>query len=279
VCLVGTRALRDFHAGLCASNLRQAGLETHAVNMPLEFERADMNALGIARHFEDARWRGRFCAELSPKLHADEHVGLPSVLGLRDPHTVWSDLEQRLGRRVFEVPSLPPSVPGMRMFEILRAALRRAGGRLVLGSEVIEAQRDGRRVTAVTAETSGRTRRYDASWFVLASGGFASGAIELDSRWEMHERVLGLSLDGVPAAGEPRFVPTYLTEQPLARVGVAVDSELRSRDVENVLVAGASLAGAVPWREGSGEGIALASGYAAAQVIGSQSAATTKAAA
>ena len=35
---------------------------------------------------------------------------------------------------------------------------------------------------------------------------------------------------------------------------------------ENVLVAGATLAGAVPWREGSGEGIALSSGHRAAEV-------------
>jgi len=54
----------------------------------------------------------------------------------------------------------------------------------------------------------------------------------------------------------------------MARVGVAVDVELRAEGAENVLVAGAALPGAVPWREGSGEGIALASGsQAAAHVL------------
>ena len=109
------------------------------------------------------------------------------------------------------------------------------------------------------------TTRLRGALFVLATGGFASGAIELDSRWATHERVLGLPLHGVPAADEPRFVGDYLAEQPLARVGVAVDSELRARARDNVLVAGAALPGAVPWREGSGEGIALASGYHAAR--------------
>jgi glycerol-3-phosphate dehydrogenase subunit B len=103
---------------------------------------------------------------------------------------------------------------------------------------------------------------------VLASGGFASGAIELDSRWVTHERVLDLALHGVPDAGSPRFVREYLSEQPLAGAGVAVDAELRADGVENVFVAGASLPGATPWREGSGEGIALASGYRAAELIG-----------
>ncbi len=268
VCIVGTPALRDFHPSLCAANLERAGIEARAVNLDLKLERADTNALGLARHFDDEKWRRQFCAELSLTLRAEEHVGLPAMLGLRDPHGVLADVEHRLGRRVFEIPTLPPSVPGMRLYEILRAALRGAGGRLVLGAEVVSFVRDGERVESVATRAAGHELTYAAPWFVLASGGFASGAIELDSHWACHERVLGLPLRGLPADGEPRFVGRYLDEQPLARVGVAVDGDLRAQGTENVLVAGAALPGAVPWREGSGEGIALASGYRAAQVAG-----------
>jgi glycerol-3-phosphate dehydrogenase subunit B len=229
-----------------------------------------MNALGLARHFDDEKWRRQFCAELSLTLRADEAVGLPAILGLRDPHEVLGDVEHRLGRRVFEIPTLPPSVPGMRLYEILRAALRAAGGRLVLGAEVVSAARDGDRITSVATRAAGRDLHYAAPWFVLATGGFASGGIELDSRWVTHERALDLPLRGVPAEGEARFVSRYLDEQPLARVGVAVDSDLRAEGAENVVVAGAALPGAIPWREGSGEGIALASGYRAAQVVRAQ---------
>jgi anaerobic glycerol-3-phosphate dehydrogenase len=62
-------------------------------------------------------------------------------------------------------------------------------------------------------------------------------------------------------------VGEYLAEQPMARVGIAVDGSLRADGVDNVLIAGAGLPGAVPWRELSGEGIALASGYRAAQLV------------
>jgi glycerol-3-phosphate dehydrogenase subunit B len=267
VCIVGSRALRDFHPSLCAANLCVAGVTARSVEVSLELERADANALGLARRFDEPAWRGAFAAQLALKLRDDERVGLPAVLGIRDPHGVWADLEHRLGRPVFEIPTLPPSVTGMRLFEILRAALRRAGGRLVLGSEVLGAEREGSRVTSVLARASGRDVRYLAPWIVLASGGFASGAIELDSHWVTSERVLGLPLRGVPGAGEPRFDASYLTEQPMARVGVAVDGELRADGLENVLVAGAALPGAVPWREGSGEGIAVSSGYRAAAVV------------
>jgi glycerol-3-phosphate dehydrogenase subunit B len=267
VCIVGTHALRDMHPSLCAANLRQAAIDARPVLLELKLERADTNALGLARKFDDPAWRARFCAELALALRAEEHVGLPAMLGLRDPHGVWSDVEHRLGRRVFEIPTLPPSVPGMRLYEILRSALRAAGGRLILGSEVVGADRDGERVRSVSAQAAGREIRYAADWIVLAAGGFASGGIELDSHWVTHERVLGLELRGAPGAGEPRFVAAYFDEQPIARAGVAVGPDLVANGTDNVLVAGAALPGAIAWREGSGEGIALASGSKAAQFV------------
>jgi glycerol-3-phosphate dehydrogenase subunit B len=268
VCIVGTPALRDFHARLCASNLTAAGVQARAVEVSLDLERADMSALGIARHFDEPSWRARFSAKLAPMLRDEEHVGLPAMLGLNDPQGALADLEHRLGRRLFEIPTLPPSVPGMRLYEILRTALRAAGGHLVMGGEVISHERDADgEIVSVATHAAGRNMTYRAPWFVLASGGFASGGIELDSHWVTHERVLGLPLTGVPAADEPRFVGSYLEEQPIARAGIAVDHQLRAVGAANVLVAGAALPGAVPWREGSGEGIALASGYQAAKLI------------
>jgi glycerol-3-phosphate dehydrogenase subunit B len=267
VAIAGVPALRDFHPILCAANLTAADVPSRGISLQIEMERADMNPLGMARRFEDARWRGHFCAQLLPLLRGEDHVGLPAMLGVDDPAAVVSDLERRLGRRVFEIPTLPPSVPGMRRYEILRSALRRTGGRLVLGGDVISHERSGARVTSVSTHAAGRDLTYAADWFVLASGGFASGAIELDSHWVTHERVLGLPLRGVPETGSPRFLREYLSEQPLAKAGVAVDAELRADGTENVFVAGASLPGATPWREGSGDGIALASGYRAAAVI------------
>ena len=267
VCIVGSRSLRDFHAGLCAANLGRAGIEARAVDIEIEVTRADENTVGLARRFDDPAWRADFAARLALKLGAEERIGMPAMLGARDPHGAWADLEQRLGRAVFEIPTLPPSVPGMRLFEILRSALRRAGGRLILGPEVVSYERSGSRIVSVATASAGHDAHYAAPWFVLASGGFGSGAIELDSRWATHERVLGLPLRGLPDAGEPRFVGDYLAEQPMARVGVAVDGELRAEGAENVLVAGAGLPGAVPWREGSGEGIALASGSHAARFV------------
>jgi glycerol-3-phosphate dehydrogenase subunit B len=267
VCVVGARVLRDFHAALCAANLAKAGVAARSVEVAIEVERADANSVGLARRFDDPAWRAAFAAQLAPLLQDGERVGLPAALGAKDPHGVWADLQERLGRPVFEIPTLPPSVPGMRLFEILRTALRSAGGRLVLGSEVVGAERADGRVVAVRAHAAGRDVRYVAPSFVLATGGFASGAIELASDWVTREAVLALPLRGAPGPGEQRFVGEYFAEQPMARVGVAVDAQLRAEGGENVLVVGAALPGAVPWREGCGEGVAVASGSRAASAI------------
>jgi glycerol-3-phosphate dehydrogenase subunit B len=267
VCVVGLRVLRDFYASLCAGNLRRAGVDARAIEIDVEVGRAEANALGLARRFDNQPFRAAFAARLAMLLRPGERVALPAIIGLRDPHGAWSDVQRRLGRPVFEVPTLPPSVPGMRVYNALVAALRAAGGRLVLGAEAVGVDRVAQRVTAVRARTSGHESTYRARWVVLATGGFASGAIELGSDWQTREKVLGLPMKGLPAAGEPRFAADYFGPQPMSAVGVDVDSSLQAQETENVFVAGAALPGAVPWREGSGEGIAITSAHFVADAV------------
>jgi glycerol-3-phosphate dehydrogenase subunit B len=267
VCVVGTRVLRDFHASLCAENIGRLGIGARAVELKLELDRPEANALGLARRFDDPAFRRDFAARLAPHLEGEERVGLPAVLGYRDPRGAWNDLRERLGRPIFEIPTLPPSVPGMRLYELLRSALRAAGGRLVMGARVVGAEREDARVTALRVDTAGRETVFGARSVVLATGGFASGGLALGSDWVVRETVLDLPLRGVPLPGGARFVAEYFGDQPMARVGVAVEANLRAEGAENVFVVGAALPGAEPWREGSGEGISLTSGHRAAELV------------
>jgi glycerol-3-phosphate dehydrogenase subunit B len=287
VCVVGFRALKDFHPRLLADNLnRSAGVSARGVELDLTPEgRADINALGFARAFDDPRFRGQLTIRLGERLRGQEHVALPAVLGIADPHRAWAELQERLGRPVFEVPTLPPSVPGMRVFATLRERLRRAGAQIVLNNVVTGAEHAGGRVTAVRARVGLRDAVYLADWVVLATGGFGSGGLELDSRWAGRETALGLPVTGIPAIGSDRFRPGYFDSHPIGRAGVAVDADQRPVDAsgaqvfENVLVAGATLAGAEPWREKSGDGLSLATGHRAAGLILAASSARESAAA
>jgi glycerol-3-phosphate dehydrogenase subunit B len=266
VLVVGFNALKDFHAPLLADNLSRAGIAARAVQLDLVPEgRADVNSLGFARAFDDPGFRAEVVAQLAARLGAGERVAFPAVLGIADAPAAWGELRERLAREVFEVPTLPPSVPGMRVFAALRERLRRAGAHVILNAVVGGAERAGGRVTAVHARVGLRQATHGCDWVVLATGGFASGGVELDSRWRAREVALGLPVTGVPE-GE-RFGPDYFGEQPMARAGVAVDRILRPEGHDNAFVAGATLAGAEPWREKSGDGISLATGHRAAELI------------
>jgi glycerol-3-phosphate dehydrogenase subunit B len=262
VCVVGFRALKDFYAALLADNLTRSGIEARSVELDVLPEgRVDANSLAFARAFDDPVFRDPVARAVSPR--EGERVAFPAVLGVDG--SAWGELQERLERPVFEVPTLPPSVPGMRAAKALRERLRRAGGRLVLNNVVIGAERSGERVTALRVRVGLREVTQPADWVVLATGGFASAGLELDSRWQPREVALGLPVTGVPA--DQRFVPEYFADQPMARAGVAVGRDLRPEGLENVLVVGATLAGAQPWKEKSGDGISLATGHRAAELI------------
>lgn len=266
--------LKDFYPAYLAGNLAGSGVSARAIELapPLGRE-TDVGSVGFARRFEQPAFREAIVRELAGRLEPEERVGFPAVLGIRQAAEVWRELETRLERPVFEVATLPPSVSGIRLFEAMTAALRRAGGRIVIGQTVVGAETANGRVEAVVAEAAARTRTFRARSFVLASGGFAAGGVELNSYGKIREAIFDLALAGAATNGGPRFLPTYLEEQPLDRVGVPVDDRLRPTDAEgrpryeNLHAAGATLAGAVPWREASGNGLSLATGYAAAGAI------------
>ena len=277
---VGLGGLKDFYPAYLAENLARAELPGGAsvsaraleLGLPLGSE-GDVSGTGFARRFEQSAFRDQVVRGLEQRLVPGEIVGFPAVLGFRHAQEVWQELETRLRHPVFEVPTLPPSVGGIRVFERLTAALRRKGARVVVGTTVSGSEHNRKTLEGVVTQTAGRPRTYRARSFVLASGGFASGGLQMDSYGRVRETAFDLALAGLPAPGGQRFEPGYFDEQPLAGAGLAVDDALRPLDpagapaFENLHAAGATLAGATPWREASGNGISLATGYAAASAI------------
>src|SRR3954470_7009460 len=263
VVAVGFHGLRDFHAPLLAEGLTRAS-EVQARAIELDVSpggRADNNSYGFARAFDEPAFRAETVRAL--QAQPGERVAFPAVLGFSTP--AWEDMAQALGRPVFEVPTLPPSVPGMRLTSALRGALGRAGGTLRLNNVVVGAERAGSRVRALRVRVGLREVPMGCDWVVLATGGFMAGGLVLSSRWEAREAALGLPVAGMPSGA--RFSARYFDEHGMSRVGVEVDGKLRPDGLENVVVAGATLAGAMPWKEKSGDGISLATGFAAASVI------------
>lgn len=274
---VGLRQLKDFWPELVAGNVARTELpgggrvSTRAawLDLPARDGEVDSTPLYYARALDDPTYRKRFVAELRRVVEPGETVGLPGVLGLATGR-VFEDIASQLGQPVFEIATIPPSVPGMRINDTLTRLAKDARVHIVLGSPVLHATTDGGRIASLTVGTTGRPTTFPAEHFVFAPGGFESGGIEVDSYMKVSEPALGLPL-WVPDGD--LVVPDHNADQPLFTAGVRFDSDMRVLDAagdvvhDNLHVAGGILAGASRWREKSGEGIALASAVRAADAI------------
>ena len=280
VAIIGLRRLKDLYPDLIADNLSRTDLPSggrvNARGVHVDFVvrdgESDSSGLVTARALDDSSTLLRFADAMARELTDDDYVvGVPAVLGLVDTQTVWSTLQTRLGRPVFEIPLPPPSVPGIRMNASLTAHAKAAGVRFVMGGRVVGATREGTRITGLQTDTAGRLRLTRSPWIVFAPGGFESGAIDVDSYGAIREPVFDLPLAHVPS--DPVVSADYWADHPLFRTGVAVDHSMRPVDptgaavLDNLVVAGGLIAGATRWREKSGEGIAIATAVRAADTI------------
>lgn len=282
--LVQLAGFRDFYPDLMAANLRTAGhsvLPTLPLPLPDAPRQREAYATDLAHALDQPEtrrewlkaWRNAF-RDYTAQHGRPERLGFPAVLGLREHAAVLRDLETTLDVAIFEVPILPPSVPGLRLETALRAAFSAAGGRLVLGGTAA-GQIDRHGTASATYTATGAARSLPARYFLLASGGFGHGGLEAKVDGQVCETTFGLPV----VANHNRATwgaENYLDPQPYARFGVRVDAHGRPTDehgeplAHNLWACGSLLAGADRLTEGSREGIALVSAYRAVQAIDSQ---------
>lgn len=269
VLVIGLAQLKDFQPELFARNLRLARpgtrIKHRLVDFPARPGEVDSQPHGYARSFADPNKLDEFVRLLDRSGRASAAVALPAVLGL-DPNR-WRQVSERLGKPIIEVPTPPPSVPGMRLNTHALARLRAAGVRIINGSRAVALHAQNDRVDAVEVATTGHPIKINCAAVIHAPGGFESGSLTLDSHGKLTER-LGLPVwqpDGPP------FVADRRADQPLWRAGLRIDAQARVLDAadqpiyRNLYAAGGVLAGAVRWREKSGEGIAAVSALRAAE--------------
>ncbi len=276
--IVGLARLKDFYPGLVAENLSRtpvpAGGSVTARSISVDFVaregEVDSTGLNHARALDDPDKRRQLVAAIKPQIEAGEVVGLPAVLGVRDL-TAWSDIADQLGAPVFEIPLPPPGVPGIRINEALTNLAKDLKVRVIVGNRVIDHSADGNTITGVVVHSAGSNTRHPAKSFVIATGGFESGNLMMDSYGKVSEQTFGLPL----ANTDKSLVhgDYWGPDQPLFEVGVDVDDNMQvvgpdgAKVYTNLYAAGGILAGSTRWREKSGEGIALASAVRAADAI------------
>ncbi len=269
---------RDFYPELLTSNL---GHDTVVVDLPVPGapRRRESYATDLA-HLLDApdsregillAWREAIDSLALQSDFAAARLGVPAILGIEQAHSVWQTAQTILERKVFEIPIMPPSVPGMRIFNALHAAILADKGRLILGPTVQGAfTRHGS--AHLSAAANGRERDLRTTAILLATGGFAHGGLESENPKTVHESVFDLPVVQT-LKGKSWSRARYLDAHPFARIGVETDATGRVLDstgapiADNLWACGSLLAGADRMTEGSREGIALSSALAAVGAI------------
>nr|MBC8509054.1 anaerobic glycerol-3-phosphate dehydrogenase subunit A [Chloroflexota bacterium] len=196
--IIGFEGYHDFFPHYAAANLEAQGYTVRAVIIdPSSLRsRKRVDTMILARLFDQEDFRAEVADEIKPHLKDVNRVGFPAVLGLKNPLEVLRDLESRLGCKVFEMPGLPPSVPGIRLHNILLSAIQKAGGRVENGMEVLaySNERGAAKncISTVWTESAARRTPHNATKFVLATGGFLGDGIKSSFAGYVQESVFNL---------------------------------------------------------------------------------------
>src|SRR5207248_9925132 len=123
---------QDFAPELAAANVKRpssaADVSAGRVTAPGYGPDRLFTSIDLARSFEDASFRDAVAAQLRERLSGDTvRVGVPGVLGLTTPNETFAAFQRAVGRPIFEIPTVPPSVIALRLFDRLRKHLQEAG--------------------------------------------------------------------------------------------------------------------------------------------------------
>ncbi|SDR12027.1 glycerol-3-phosphate dehydrogenase subunit GlpB [Natronobacterium texcoconense] len=278
--LVGFETLPALEAPLTAEHLEAAGVPFEARGVTIGFPGIRRDDAKVTRYAHlldhdepvatgsgETGAREALVGAVEPHLDGEKRVGFPAVLGDDQTEEVRAALEDALGVDVFEVPMGPPSLPGLRLEDLLYDALEDAGVQVRSGVPVVDYETDGRRIDRVVVDRNGAEIPHRASQYVLATGGLVGKGVD-SSRERVYEPIFDCH---VPHADDRYewFVDDAFGEHPFARFGVVPDRDLRPLDADgepefpNLRAAGGVLGGYDYAAEKSGAGVSIATGYVA----------------
>ncbi|HUJ85605.1 MAG TPA: glycerol-3-phosphate dehydrogenase subunit GlpB [Burkholderiales bacterium] len=273
--LVDFRGLREFSAAQIVATLgeRWPGLRHRQIEFPDGESLPELYGAHLARALESPQTRARAIALVKPLLGDAHAVGFPAVLGLARCGDVHAAFEAGLGVPVFEIPTMPTSVPGLRLSQALEALVAARGVRRhhQAGARALAFDPDGATATLELEGISagGGGERVRARAVVLATGRFSGRGLSAD-RAGVRESLLGLPVQQ-PASRAAWHQRDFLdpSGHAINRAGLRVDDAWRPLDAGGTpawprLHAVGSILAHQDWmRSKCGAGLAIATAWAA----------------
>lgn len=263
ILLVNIAGFLDFNTKFVADAFETNDAECKIISISLpEFERlrqspTEMRSANIARVMENENTLNALVSQLNEKAQSFDVVALPAVFGLSSPEPIQT-LKQKIKTPVCIIPTMPPSVPGIRTQKRLRRVFELAGGFYMLGDSVINAEIGDGKVYNVSTVNHGDIALY-ADNFVLASGSFFSNGL-CASMDGVAEPVFGADVDFDPNRNTWYNVSVFGAQR-YRTFGVATDDQFRikinGKVQDNVYAIGSVLSGFDALQEGCGAGVSL----------------------
>ena len=274
--VVGFSGLRSFSARQITATLQQAWPGLSAARIPFPQGRdpgqplTELTPEYAARALDRPECCQALARAVHPHLGDAEAVGLPAVLGLQRSREVVCDLEQELGVPVFEIPTAPVSVPGLRLQAALERALERQGAHRLVDARVSAVEQGPDKAFVLRLERpGGGSRTLCARGVILATGRFLGQGLHA-GRDRIRETVFDLPVSQ-PETRTGWHRETLLDPRgnPVNQAGLEVDDSLRplgadGRPAFARLFAGGSILAHQDWtRAKCGSGLSLATASAA----------------
>ena len=256
--IISFGGLKDFYPGYIISRRKNT---TSSI-----YEAGVSSTMGIASNFENKEFFERFIIWLDKLNIQEDKIAFPAVLGLGSATEIVSNISTLMGKPVFEIPTIPPSMPGRRLFNALKNYFRIKGGSIYWSWPVIGTEKSGKIIEAVRTESKGRPNSLNGKAFILASGSFVGGGLTA-TRETIIENIFNLPVH-IPGPRETWFDNDYFSlNHGIGRAGIIADSSLRPADApwENIFLCGSILAETEILKNGCGHGLALATAHMAAK--------------
>ena len=270
IAIVGFEQYLDFFPEMIAENLRAHGITAKGITLDLPSlrERNFTNSTTLARLFETQAFQNEIAEELKHRVRGANKIGFPAVLGLNHPLIIKTNLENLLGIQVFEIPTLPPSIPGKRLYNLLVSVIENNGGSISDGTQVLSADAENGTIKTVWSEAAVRRMPHYAKSYILANGGILDGGIYAHRDGYAQETIFNLPVSG-PVSHTNWFNQQFLSasSHPIYLSGISVDSQFRAvhdngeLPFQNLQVVGNTLAHCDVVKERSFEGVSLTTGY------------------
>jgi glycerol-3-phosphate dehydrogenase subunit B len=270
--LIDINGLKGFSARQIAAAVKPIWPEIHTVSIVFP-DTSHMNEVypeNMASALEMPATREQLAKIIRPFLNGAQTLGMPAILGLYQTQDILADLQQKIGVPIFEIPTMPPSVTGIRIKQAFEKHLRKLGVRLFTQKRVLDVNTIGARKSFLLS-VGDQTVDFKVSslGIILASGRFIGKGLMAD-RKKIRETLFDLPvyqtwdrskwhlMDFLDATGHPINLAGLETDRlfrPLDRLGQPAFARL--------FAAGSILAHQDWMRMKCGSGLAVATAYKA----------------